>query len=306
MKKIIILTLILIANLSCAQKKNDSMGKEKLLNLYKEVKMYDYNPRYWIDIQGTNCTYEILLNDMPIVSYFKKIDMSSSSIPLNTRILRKGEQKLDLIIYPTLDNNYLPKLGLDEKSKLLIKVSYGEFGKEKAKDYMKILSFTTPEFQNGLPIFKTSLIFESIVPYELDGWLNGVDLSKENQEILKQEVEKKYNEIMNLYENKDINTLSDEYYGREKEIAQSLFFNEKSYSEELLTGLIEDVNKDIVFKLENYNMKILGNGKVVALIRNDIKYRGMSALFRKAENKYYSYSLFLYRPKEGAPLEVIR
>jgi hypothetical protein len=306
MKKIIFLTLILITNLSCSQNNNQKMGKVKLLNLYKEIKIYDYNPRYWADIQSNNCTYEILLNDLPLNHYFDSVESSMVSIPMNTRILKSGKQKITIKMFPSLDKSQIPKKSIEDDASITIKTSFGEFGKQKAKDYTIILKYTTPKIKENLPYYETIVYFEATVPYELKGWNEGVDLSKENQDKLQKEVEAKYNEFIKAYEKKDFNKLFAEYYKREKEIAQSLFFSKKSDSDELVNGLEKDINKNIPFSLEKYNLRIYGEGKVVGLIRNDSNYKGMSALFCENDDEYYSYSLLLCRPKQGGPLEVIR
>lgn len=306
MKKIIMLTLILITNLSCSQKNNEKMGREKLLNLYKEIKMYDYNPRYWADIQSNNCTYEILLNDIPLNQYFDIVESSTVSLPMNTRILKSGKQKLTIKMFSPLDKTQIPEKSIASNASINIKISFGEFGKQKAKDYTVVLKYTTPKIKENIPYYETIVYFDAVVPYELKGWSEGVDLSKEDQDKLQKEVEAKYNEFMKAYEKKDFNKLFGEYYNREREIAQSLFFSKKSDSDELVGNLEKDISKNIPFKLENYNMKIYGEGKVVGFVRNDLDYKGLSALLCENEDEYYSYSLFLYRPKLGQALEVIR
>jgi hypothetical protein len=307
-KVLMVLLVVLLLQNCCAQNNNNQnmIGKEKLLNLYKEVKMYDYNPRYWIDIQSKNCTYEVLLNDIPLNQYFDKIESSTISIPMNTRILKSGKQKLTIKMFSALDKNQIPESLLNNNSTIDIKISFGEFGKEKAKDYLTVLKYVTPEIKENTPYYETIIYFEAKVPYELKGWNEGVNLSKEDQNKLREEVEAKYNEFIKAYEEKDLNKLIDAYYNREKEIAQSLFFFKKSDSDELVNGLEKDINKSIPFSLEKYNLSIYGAGKVVGLIRNDINYKGLSALFCENDDEYYSYSLLLYRPKAGGPLEVIR
>ena len=305
-KKIILVTLTLISLQGCTQTKTEKeMNKEKLLNLYKEIKIYDYNPRYWIDFEARNCSYEILLNEVPLHSYFKSTKVSGSSIPLNSRILSKGKQKLTLKIYPYIDNT-TPEIALTNDSKFSLGITYGEFGKEKVADYKKVTSFTTPVFNDATPYYETIIYFEAEVPYSLVGWTNSVDLTKENKETLKKEVETIYKEFANYYTNKEVDKLCELYYDCEKEIAQSLFFNKKSDSEELVQGIENDVNEDRTFKIENYELKICGDGRIVGLIRVDFPYRGKSALFSRKEKKYSYYSLLLHRPKPGAPLEVIR
>ena len=71
------------------------------------------------------------------------------------------------------------------------------------------------------------------------------------KETLKKEVETIYKEFANYYTNKEVDKLCELYYDCEKEIAQSLFFNKKSDSEELVQGIENDVNEDRTFKIEN-------------------------------------------------------
>jgi hypothetical protein len=300
---ILVLLCLGTAVSSCGQK--IEMGKDKLLNLYREVKAYDYNPRYWIDFEAKYCSYEILVNDVPLHSYFKNTEVSGSSIPLNSRILSKGKQKLTLKIYPYI-NGKIPEVALMSDSKFSLDITYGEFGKEKVKDYHKVTSFVTPVFNDTIPYYETIIYFEAEIPYNLAGWTNSVDLTKENRDVLKNEVETIYGEFANYYTNKEVNKLCELYYNCEKEVAQSLFFNKKSDSEELVIGIENDVNEDRIFKIENYELKFYGDGRIVGLIREDIPYKGKSALFSRKGKKYSYYSLLLHRPYPGAPLEVIR
>lgn len=284
-----------------AQKKE--MGRDKLLNLYKELKTYDYNPRYWIDFEAKYCSYEILVNDVPLHSYFKNTKVSGSSIPLNSRILSKGKQKLTLKIYPYV-NGKISEVSLIGDSKFSLAITYGEFGKE--KDYHQVTSFMTPVFNGTISYYETTIDFEAEVPYNLVGWANSVDLSRENRDVLKNEVETIYKEVASYYTNKEVDKLCLLYYNCEKEVAQSLFFYKKTDSEELVIEIENDVNEDRTFKIENYELKFYGDGRIVGLIREDIPYKGKSALFSRKEKKYSYYSLLLHRPFPGAPLEVIR
>lgn len=305
-KKGIVFLLILVSFIECSQTSNNNkMEKEKLLNLYKEIKIYDYNPIYWIDFRAIHCSYEILLNDMPIVSNFKPSKTSGASIPLNSRILLGGQQKLTIRIYPNIKDNIL-ETSLTSETKFSFDITFGEFGKEKVKDYHKVISFVTPDFSNSTPFYEKHIFFSAKIPYNLKGWQKSVDLTKEDKEKLKTEVEKIYTEFASYYTNKNIEKLCNKYYNREKEIAQSLFLGKKSDSEELVRGIEEDLKEDMPFKLEKYELRFFGDGKVVGLIRVDFDYRGESALLFENDENYSHYSLLLHRPFPNAPLEVIR
>ena len=309
MKKIFFVFALLINCLSWAQKlSNENKNQKKYIeiieNIYKEVKTYDYNPTYWLDINASDCTYEILVNDMPLNVYHDIASNTQVSIPLNTRILKSGDQKLTLKVYPALTDSFNFKESLIESSEITLKISYGEFGKEKAKDYKVVLEKKTPKMKTSY--YEIELPFKATVPFDLTGWSKSVDLSHEKEEILLAEVEKKYQEFIKLYENKDSEAVFSKYYNRNKEIAQSLFSNKAADSKEVADKIEKDINKNIPFKLEKYTMKLFANGRVVALIRNDKFYKGMSAFFCQDDDNYSTYALLLHRPKPGVALEVIR
>jgi hypothetical protein len=72
-KVLMVLPAILLLQNSCAQntKNKENMGTEyrdKIKNIYKEVKKYEYNPTYQLKVNSNLCTYEIYINEM-LVDY---------------------------------------------------------------------------------------------------------------------------------------------------------------------------------------------------------------------------------------------
>lgn len=115
-----------------------------------------------------------------------------------------------------------------------------------------------------------------------------------------------YKKVAGYYTNKQVDKLFELYYDCKKEIAQSRYLNQESDSQELVSSIENDLNKDQVFTLENYELKFYANGKIVALVRTDIPYKGKSALFSYKDKKYSYYSLLLHRPSANSALQVIR
>ncbi|MCG8860109.1 hypothetical protein, partial [Tenacibaculum finnmarkense] len=147
-------------------------------------------------------------------------------------------------------------------------------------------------------------------PYNLTGWSNSVDLTKENQEKLFKEVEAYYLELIKDFENKDIPAIAKKYYTKEKEIAQALFFKEKEeksrWHKDILGEVLHTTAK--IEKIKDHYLGFYGNGKVVNLLRTQI---GFKPLVIETENEdgkkaYLKLDVYLHRPAPGAPLEMIR
>jgi hypothetical protein len=166
-----------------------------------------------------------------------------------------------------------------------------------------------PKVEQEVPYIELKGEFEAIVPYELEGWSKGMDLSKEDPKKLEEEVLEKYNQYRTAFANKDIATIATMIYKREKEIAQAYYFvsgQNKSYDNGW-EELEQDCNELIEMKpIEDYEMKITGNGKLVSLLKTNAKHKNFSAVSGTTGKKVRFYGLTLYRPAPGAPLEVIR
>lgn len=98
-------------------------------------------------------------------------------------------------------------------------------------------------------------------------------------------------------------------YNREKEVAQAFFFisGEANNYDHGWERLEQEANAITEMKLINgYTMRILGDGKVVTLLQTKGGDRDFPAIYGEMKDKENFYGLYLYRPKPGAPLEVIR
>ena len=92
-----VLPAVLLLQSSCAQ--NDKTGKEKILNLYKEVKSYDHSPSYMLNVNFRGCSIEILINDIPVYHNFfnNKFGGVGGDIHINENILSSGKQNIKMI-----------------------------------------------------------------------------------------------------------------------------------------------------------------------------------------------------------------
>lgn len=304
-----------MVNTSCSQtnknnKESNMITKEQYNSISKEVKTYDYNPTYRLRINTVLCTYEIYVNDV-LVNYSFSVGRTAGeqSVDIPQYILKSGKQNIRIKIYPNaIENGVLEKF-INKNTEFSTRVVYGEYYKEKNDDWKEVFKYKLSDIGDNLPYIEYKAIFEAKVPYELKGWTDGVDLSKEDPKKLEEEVLKVYNKFKTAFEQKDVPTIADMIYNREKEIAQSHYMisgKEPNYDKgwEELEEKTNALKK--MYPIENYETRIMGYGKLVAILVKDGKLRNFSVISGSTGEKRRFYGLLLYRPKSDAPLEVIR
>ncbi|PAM93916.1 hypothetical protein B4N84_16740 [Flavobacterium sp. IR1] len=116
-----------------------------------------------------------------------------------------------------------------------------------------------------------------------------------------------YKNIIQDYENQNVNALASKYYKRQFEVAQTNYQTKIYDSQIVADAWVKNVNDSKPFIFNQYMLRFFGNGKMVALVKTDKYYINYSSLIREDNKGNYScYDLMLHRPKPGAPLEVIR
>lgn len=306
-------SIFFICSLICCSQKNKKQENmdyiEKMQNIHKKVKKYDYNPIYQLKVNKNLCTYEIYVNDI-LVDYSFSIGQTAGeqSIDIPQYILKSGKQSIRYKVYPkAIEDGVLEEM-LDLSAMFSLRIVHGEYYKESFDSFKEDLNLTLPKLETVLPFFEFFTTFQATVPYELKGWTEGVDLSKENPEKLEKEVLKKMDEIKKIYEDKDIERIAKLQYAYLQEYYQAMYFNEAKHS----LDWIEKINEDLIdiykYVLDVNDMKvvIMGNNKVVALLQDNGEFRNDSAFLGISEDSYNFYKFLFYRPKAGAPLEVIR
>lgn len=157
--------------------------------------------------------------------------------------------------------------------------------------------------QKEMPVVKKAEFVDIDVPFKVTGWSGSVDLSKENQTVLKNEVLLKYSELREISNKGEIKEFLNQNKARDREVYES-FYNDKEVIAEDKQYLEDRISKskNHMVQINDYHVKMYGNGKVIALEKND----GKSALYADNSENLYYYVILLHRPKPGTPLEVIR
>jgi hypothetical protein len=301
MKNILLICLMLFNVVSCQTKKTE----EKLItqqNNYKNNKEMNEQPIYTLAISVAN-PHEVYINDMPLIKDYNE-GSSNFEIPLNNLISKSGIQTVKIVLLPDTGKSLVDKSGIDYVDIKIYRYISGLSNMSPEKRAL-VKEINLKEFKE-LPIVAKEVEFNAIVPYELMGWSKSVDLSKENQETLRNEVVAKYEELRKIFETKDVNRWVKIARNRETELNMAFFFSDFEITEERKedSNYINQIKK--MLTIENYKIITYGGGKIVKMERIDGSLKGESVLQAVSEKTTRIYDVLLHRPTPNAPLEIIR
>ena len=306
------LFLVLVTLGSCAQNTKNQENRsteyrDKIKNIYKEVKTYDYNPTYQLKVNTNLCTYEAYINDILVdFSFTPGRTAGEQNMDIPQYILKSGKQTVRFKIYPkAIKKGELENL-VDKNADFSIRIVHGEYYKMKVEDFKEVFRMKLPKVTVDVPYIELKGEFEAVVPYEVEGWSKGTDLSKEDPKKLEEEVLGRLKEIASLYESKDIEGLAREHYKRVKEVDQSMYNNTKENSAEWEKLIQESLDDSLKTELLEGKMKIMGDGKLVTVLIENGSFRNRSIIRNETKKTYKFYPQYFYRPAPGARLEVIR
>ncbi len=214
-------------------------------------------PFYEMEIKTSGCFIEIKIND---VFSFSNYDLGGMSVdwPINGNILESGEQQFEITVLPV------------EKGKAILKQATIEikiFVKEANKQYLgreSIYEMEAVKFEDKLlPVYVIKKIFKAEVSYKNIGWVNSVDLSKENEDDLKKELWTNIKIIEKLLKGKSIISYKEYYGDRILEHNKSFYLTDAEIIENensFFSGL-PDVFESIPINM--YQLVYYGNNKLV-------------------------------------------
>ncbi|MDO6855324.1 hypothetical protein Q4599_17210 [Cellulophaga lytica] len=246
-----------------------------------QVKHYPKEPIYYLRINQLNCIYEILVNGEIVTGNYSLMQYASAT-EINRAILKSGPQTITYRLYPVGDlvkdeigegETITTLLNSTEISIDVIRVddintyeSITDDEKLVVKHQSKKNKETGSFIGAGLPYYEHTFTFNAQVPYELEGWTNGIDLRKLDQKKLEQAVVAEYKKIQKLYEAKDVVTLLDNYYHSFVRLAVSEYKG-KQYIKEMVEEIYKPIlidNKDFQ-PIRDYKFSIWSQGHYVSL-----------------------------------------
>jgi hypothetical protein len=282
MKQLFCVTAFIITCLACSQtQKTITHTEQDLLRLDSTVQRFKKEPRYGVRIKSANCNFVILINDRIVAAVRvaeKGFVMNGFYVPINYGILQPGEQEIKIKLLPPVVDRKTeikrPTLGNAQVEVEVVVDTYIDGFPQAAEEEIvyfwksprapkhipgrkKIPYFTQPD----LPYYEHRDVFEAEdVPYSITGWQNSVNLETTNTEELKkltQEVVAKYEELRELFSNKDIDGVANQLYGSMEVEAQQLYMDEFDIEKLWKGGYLEP------YKLNDYEFKPIANYKLL-------------------------------------------
>ncbi|KXH85013.1 hypothetical protein [Chryseobacterium kwangjuense] len=302
-----------IFTISCGQ--NTAKNNES-----KIMKNYQYKTDkrtvYGMDLTVPG-PYELYINDIAARKDYGT-GMHNTFIEINPYVLKSGTYKFVLKLLPMPSE--LAKGGIQPSTIDFLKVaisSYEKTGtKEQGKSYEKIKIYPITKIDEPVPFYEVKGEFSINLPYELEGWGKGQDLSKIDKAELEKKVVAFYEKSRAILNNGDADTWSKL---TEKRLNETYIFNytfddEKKAIEEENSDIIKLRNKNNMLPLSDYTLKLYCNNKLVCLERNPTKtfegyeanINGWSPLIRKYKNAVTPSQIMLYLPQNSNDFVIIR
>lgn len=312
------LLIIFFCNGCHSQIKLNNMDIKKFgEEITQSVKRYSNEPTYYISMYSKSCTFQVLINDMPIWSFFDQGGMSGTMLPINAMVSKSGKQAITIKVYPAKTVNKILGPTISANAQVQIGLAVTDWKNKKPMEVISKTLILLPLVNEkalcgGLSYAEYTTTFNLQIPYETSTWLGGINLTKEDSNKLKKEVLMIYEKVRKLWLKKDLISILNYNKNGYTASAQSLYRDLnvwKEYSNELLKIVN---NKHFEMEpLELYVINYYGNGKVVALERTDLWNRNSSALLKvytreDKDERTETEPLYLYRPSKNSPLEPIR
>lgn len=315
--KLIIVTYLFGCTLqSCAQDKKNQ--KIDINQMEKDIIQKEFGHNFHLKYEHQNCSYEILVNDVPLVTFYG-LGERSTGAQINQYLLKPGKQEITIRMYPQKidDTKFKDKLDSTSFVKLeLKKLKNGNLQwnlKNIDRKWEEVFVYQTPKLEEDVPFAEFKIPFEATkdeLTWEIKGWNDSQTLT--NTETLEKEVFDFYRNFQKVIEdqNKDayMNLMKNSLF----EEASADSWNSKAFIKE---GL-EEMNQKPISKQkflfpineQTAELKFYGNGKVVTLVSKDPRSFGYSPLVAKGEKSNFpiAYTFYLHKPKGSDKLEIIR
>ena len=174
---------------------------------------------YELYIDAGGCYFEIFVNEVPIYFHYE-IGATAFRLPINSYIAKSGEQTISFKMLSVAEGKPFPQ-GTD------LSLTIDEYPKDQPRDRKTIFTYKTPIFEeSNKGVFIDEKIFKAEVPYRLTDWKQGVDLSKEKKETLRNELEEIYNQYTLAFKNNDLSTYKELTKIRQEDTFTSLYYDE--------------------------------------------------------------------------------
>ena len=308
MKKVYLLAIAILL-FNCHNAQNTGEMKIQQIPLEKQIT--------YIIALSMRVPYELYINDIKADCDYVG---ANSGVDMNPYILKNGKYKVKLRIFPAFKAGEKLIASKDIKNS---NISFGSYIRNKETDEIlnyedKPLPITAPTID--VPYFEQEWEVEiTDLPYELEGWSKGQDLRKWDKKELEKKVVAYYQKLWSILNNGEGEKYVEVWKKADQELFSYYYTTQERYLK-LVENTIEDVEeycKGTMIPLEDYEMKLYAEGKLVCLERkthtrefnnhSPLDIKGWSPLISKGEKSGAAdYPVKLYLPEGSNEFVIIR
>ena len=308
MKKIHLLTIIVLTLLNC----NNTQKKMKIQQIPLEKQI-----TYMIDLT-LKTPHELYINDILAVSRSRG---SNAAIDINPYVLKNGKYKIKLRLLPYWHLNETTVSKSDIENARLF---FGSYIRNKETDeilnYKADVALPIVAPKEDVPYFEQEWDVElTELPYELEGWSKGQDLRKWDKKELEKKVVAFHQRARKILNEGNSEAWLKLIQKRFDEVCIFDYLSEKRIEKDLeeIKEDVEEYSKGTMIPLEDYELKLYAEGKLVTLERkthtkefnnySPLDIKGWSPLISKGTTYGAApYPILLYLPEGSDEFVIIR
>ena len=308
MKNIILTLAILLLN--CNNTQNAGEMKIQQIPLEKQI-------TYMIDIT----------TNIPVIVYVNDIKVSELNMPLGTAIdlnpyvLKNGKCKIKLQIFQLFRRG---DTLVTVENIMRCNLFFGSYIRNKETDeilnYKADVALPIVAPKEDVPYFEQEWDVElTELPYELEGWSKGQDLRKWDKDKLEKKVVAFHQKIRKILNDGNSEEWMKLIQKRFDEVCIFDYLSEKRIEKDLeeIKEDVEEYSKGTMIPLEDYELKLYAEGKLVTLERkthtkefnnySPLDIKGWSPLISKGTTYGAApYPILLYLPQGSDEFVIIR
>ena len=308
MKKILFIFIILLFN--CHNTQNTGEMKIQQIPLEKQI-------TYMIDLT-LKTPHELYINDILAVSRSRG---SNAAIDINPYVLKNGKYKIKLRLLPYWHLNETTVSKSDIENARLF---FGSYIRNKETDeilnYKADVALPIVAPKEDVPYFEQEWEVEiTDLPYELEGWSKGQDLRKWDKKELEKKVVAFHQRTRKILNEGNSEAWLKLIQKRFDEVCIFDYLSEKRIEKDLeeIKEDVEEYSKGTMIPLEDYELKLYAEGKLVTLERkthtkefnnySPLDIKGWSPLISKGTTYGAApYPILLYLPQGSDEFVIIR
>jgi len=320
MKKILLALLVVVNLTGCTGGKtqvnqNPDILEDNLADeISRHIRHYPSEKIYMLGYSNDKCNVDLYVNGIKLSKAFNKT-LGNSGIEINPFLFQSGKCKVSFKMYPlgkSKEYDEVFKTFVDDTNINLSLLSY-DLKDENAAD-KEYITYTLPKKKEevakgyfrekfdgaGKTFFEDSFEFDIDLPYRSKPpFEDAMDLSKINKSDLESKLLKKYQEVWNVYRNKEYDNIARLEYHSLKDLYVSTYESKENVSKNIKT-LFKQIYKNSSFEMQpikKYKLAYFAGGKLAALMldTNDNQLRGNTALWAKVNYDQGIRAIFLNR-----------